>query len=881
MNMGRLTSASITTAWLRMLWHAGCLAAWAGLWVVCLPAHAQTLTLTRTSVAAGSSVTVSWSGIASATGTNWIGLYTPSAASQNHNGNWMYVNCTKTAGAAFASGSCAFPIPSGMAAGSYELRLHASASWTSIAKTALTITGGGGTGGTTVSVAPSSVAAGGSVTVSWNGIVSPTGTNWVGLYVPSAASQNHNGNWMYVNCTKTAGAAFASGSCAFPIPSGMAAGSYELRLHASASWTSIAKTALTITGGGGTGGTTVSVAPSSVAAGGSVTVSWNGIVSPTGTNWVGLYVPSAASQNHNGNWMYVNCTKTAGAAFASGSCAFPVPSGLASGAYELRLHASGSFTAIAKTALTVTGGGVTQPTDAQLRDAARLLIQASYGPTAAAVRDAATKGPAKWIDDQFLIAQRSHYDVLRAIELGGKPLLDIDETSLMNSLWKQAIEGPDQLRQRVAFALSQIFVVSFRDGDLASEEFAFGSYMDMLGRNAFGNFRRLLEDVTLHPAMGLYLDMMRSEKADPNSGLQPNENFPRELLQLFSIGLYQMNADGTPKLLNGVPIPTYDQDVVSGFAKAFSGWSVGTNPKTDDGFYNVPWPRMHPFWTTPMQAFPSKHDIGAKLLLNGVALTAGQTAEKDLKDALDNVFNHPNVGPFIGKQLIQRLVTSNPTPAYVARVAAKFNDNGVGVRGDMKAVIKAILLDTEARERNSALGAQFGKQREPIVRLANLVRTFKGTSPNGQYQFWYTQIIDYGLGQQYFMAPSVFNFFAPDYTPQGPLATARLVAPEFQISTDSQLLGTSNTMYALINWGYGFGNNNPVNLNYGEFIPVANDPAKLVDQLDLLMTGGMTATATRNAIIGAVSAEPAANAAERVKKAVYLFAISPDYAIQK
>jgi hypothetical protein len=214
-------------------------------------------------------------------------------------------------------------------------------------------------------------------------------------------------------------------------------------------------------------------------------------------------------------------------------------------------------------------------------------------------------------------------------------------------------------------------------------------------------------------------------------------------------------------------------------------------------------------------------------------------------------------------------------------VAAKFNDNGAGVRGDMKAVLKAILLDSEARDRNVALSGSFGKQREPIVRLVNLVRAFRGAAATGEFSYWYTQIIDYGLGQQFFFAPSVFNFFAPDYSPQGSVANAMLVAPEFQITTDSQLLGTSNTMYAQINWGYGFKENDPVNLVFSEFTPLAADPPRLVDQLDLLLTGGMTGVTTRNAIIGAVSAEPAANAVERVRKAAYLFAISPDYAIQK
>ncbi len=215
----------------------------------------------------------------------------------------------------------------------------------------MTITGGTGGGATSVSVLPTSVAAGNSVNVSWSNIASATGTNWFGLYTPGAPSQNHNGNWMYVNCTKTAGQAFPSGSCTFPIPSGLANGNYEIRLHASASWNAIASTPLTITGGAG--GTTIGVNPSATAAGGTVTVSWSGIASPTGTNWFGLYTPGAPSQNHNGNWMYVNCTKTPGQAFPSGSCSFLIPSGLASGNYEIRLHASASWNAIASTPLTI------------------------------------------------------------------------------------------------------------------------------------------------------------------------------------------------------------------------------------------------------------------------------------------------------------------------------------------------------------------------------------------------------------------------------------------------------------------------------------------------------------------------------------------------
>lgn len=313
-----------------------------------------TLSVNPGSVNAGSNVTVNWSNISAATGTNWIGLYTPSAASENHGGIWMYVNCTKTAGAAFPSGSCVFPIPGGLASGNYELRLHASSSWTAIASTPLTITGGGGTGGTTVGVAPTSAAAGTSVTVSWSGITASTGSNWIGLLKPGAPSWEHGGVWMYVNCSKTPGAAFPTGNCSFPIPGGVASGSYEIRLHASASWTPIASTPITITGGGGgAGGTSVNVTPSSVTRGGTVTVNWSGIVASTGMNWIGLLKPGAPSWEHGGVWMYVNCTKTPGAAVASGSCAFPIPGGIAAGNYEVRLHASASWTPIATTPLQV------------------------------------------------------------------------------------------------------------------------------------------------------------------------------------------------------------------------------------------------------------------------------------------------------------------------------------------------------------------------------------------------------------------------------------------------------------------------------------------------------------------------------------------------
>ena len=282
------------------------------------------------------------------------------------------------------------------------------------------------------------------------------------------------------------------------------------------------------------------------------------------------------------------------------------------------------------------------------------------------------------------------------------------------------------------------------------------SYMDLLNRNAFGNYRTLLREVTLHPAMGYYLNMIESEKDDEARGIHPNENYAREVLQLFSIGLVQLNIDGTPKVgTDGKPLATYGEAQVKGFAKAFSGWTFASqNPSQPDSFHDAN-EELDSNWTTPMRAFASAHSPGPKALLNGVTLPAGQTPEKDLDDAIDVIFNHPNVGPFIGRQLIQRLVTSNPSPAYVARVARTFNDNGSGVRGDLKAVVRAILLDPEARDVSLAAGDRYGKQREPVVRFASFLRALGAKSRNGINSIHYLDSADNGLGQSPLLAPPV------------------------------------------------------------------------------------------------------------------------------
>ena len=331
------------------------------------------------------------------------------------------------------------------------------------------------------------------------------------------------------------------------------------------------------------------------------------------------------------------------------------------------------------------------------------------------------------------------------------------------------MRGSDQLRQRVAWALSQILVTS--QVSLANRyPFGLADYYDMLAHHAFGDFRQLIEEVTLHPMMGVYLSMLGNRKPNAELNIRPDENYARELMQLFTIGLVELNADGTPKLdAHNQPIPTYDQAVVEGFAHVFTGWhwACTFGSPGNCGFSNTR--GTVPNQILPMQLFPEEHDTGAKRLLtypNAVksVIPAGQTAEQDLADALDNIFHHPNVGPFISRQLIQRLVTSNPSPAYVARVSAVFDDDGTGQRGNLGAVVRAILLDAEARAPASTADPDASKLKEPVLRLTQLWRAYDGRAANGRY-FNINPSVDFGQGP--LQAPSVFNFYSPFYAPPG------------------------------------------------------------------------------------------------------------------
>jgi uncharacterized protein (DUF1800 family) len=525
--------------------------------------------------------------------------------------------------------------------------------------------------------------------------------------------------------------------------------------------------------------------------------------------------------------------------------------------------------------------GLTGPTIAAEKqiavdNAGRFLTQATFGITSAqeiqAVRDF---GVEAWLAKQFALPAPSHMEYL-ALQSARTSNAKPNDDMAYEAIWQQWLYSPAQLRARMSFALSQIFVISNVAPDL--QPTAMASYMDMLNRNAFGTYRRLLEDVTLHPAMGYYLNMMESEKEDTSKGTHPNENYAREVLQLFSIGLVQLNLDGTPKKdVDGKTIPTYNEEVVKGFAKAFSGWSFGgRDTAKPDAFSNG-----EESWALPMQAWASKHSTATKLLLDGTMLGAGQTPQQDMTAALDNIANHPNVAPFISRRLIQRFVTSNPTPAYIQRVATVFNNNGSGVRGDLRAVIAAILLDLEARDPSMSGAVLYGKQREPVIRFANMLRALNAKSNSGHNDIHYLDSADNALGQSPLLAPSVFNFFSPDFKSPGELSAAGLNAPEFQSTTETTMVGGLNFFARLIRDGaYGY-QENQLKLEFSLFDDVAGDANALIDRINLLFMNQAMTPATRISMMRAINSIDVRSKVERVRSALILTAIAPEFVIQK
>jgi uncharacterized protein (DUF1800 family) len=452
-------------------------------------------------------------------------------------------------------------------------------------------------------------------------------------------------------------------------------------------------------------------------------------------------------------------------------------------------------------------------------------------------------------------------------------------------IWNQLLAGPDQMRKRMALALSEFFVVSLSPIDGFYPPYVIAAYWDVLCANAFGNFRTLLERITLNAGMGFFLNTKGNLKEDAN-GRQPDENYAREVMQLFTIGLYELNADGTPRLdANNRPIETYGQSDITNLARVFTGydWDYLSNGGT---FTDVAWhdydvPNTR-FATNPMQFRANNHSTLAVTFL-GTTIPANTAGPEALRIALDTLFNHANTGPFFARQMIQRLVTSNPSPAYVGRVAAAFANNGAGVRGDLKAVWTAILMDEEARAAPSAANTLAGKLREPVVRLVQWWRTVGVNSTNGDYQIYDLSGSDTALGQSALRSPSVFNFFRPGYVPPNTaIATANRQAPEFQLVNETTNAGYMNFLQWVTRGGY-----NDVRPTYAELLPIANDVAAVVAWFHLRLAANQLSTASLTVITAVLTAFNITAASTDNQKldmlatGAFLFLISPEYLVQK
>jgi uncharacterized protein (DUF1800 family) len=509
--------------------------------------------------------------------------------------------------------------------------------------------------------------------------------------------------------------------------------------------------------------------------------------------------------------------------------------------------------------------GITKP------EAFRFLNQATMGATEADANRVIALGYESWITEQLSRPPSLQLPHIQAIP---PPLMNIQDLhrDRVDVWFRNAINGQDQLRQRVAFALSEIMVVS-QVGALGNLPYSVASYYDLLATRGLGNFRDLIEAVTLHPAMGVYLSMLGNQRPNAAANIRPDENYARELMQLFTIGLVELEVDGTVRLdAMGQPIPTYTQRIIEGFAHAYTGWTYANTQN-----FNLPRPTAAN-QVVPMQLYPSFHDTGPKLVLSGVTIPAGQTGTQDLDAALDNIFAHPNVGPFIAKRLIQRLTASNPSPDYVRRVAQRFNDNGRGVRGDLAAVVTAILLDPEAR---SAPMATTGKLKEPLLRLTQLWRAYGGRAANGSYRVFGNPTG--ALGQGPLQSPSVFNFFSPFYAPPGELRDGGLVAPELEIATEYQNTQLTNTFRL-----YTFNRNSrspglsdaDIVIDVEAEMAVAANANAVVDLVGEKLLAGQISAVLRAEMTNLVGRYGATDT-NRAAQAIYSVVTSPEYALQQ
>ncbi|MGD0799009.1 MAG: DUF1800 family protein [Acidobacteriaceae bacterium] len=541
------------------------------------------------------------------------------------------------------------------------------------------------------------------------------------------------------------------------------------------------------------------------------------------------------------------------------------------------------------------------------QDASRFLAQATFGATDGDIRNLSQIGFTAWLNQQVSIPPTLHEPAVEQSLILNNPACNVgdvtcnaalfvqnasDEGYLQQSFWQQALTGSDQLRQRVKYALTELMVISSTNPAVQNMPRGMANYLDVLGADAFGNFRQLLQDVTLNPMMGQFLSVQGNDKGD--STRDPDENYAREVMQLFTIGLYQLNPDGTQVLdASGNAIPTYSNNDVMGLAKVFTGFSWNVPGNTSD----TAWSNCCMYVGTgfgedilPMQSYPNHHSTDEKDFL-GVTIPASTNPDPagDLKIALDTLFNHPNTPPFVCKQLILHLVTSNPSPAYVARVAAVFQNDGTGVRGNMQAVIQAILLDTEARNSSAAAAnPQYGKVREALIRYAEWARAFTAQSRNGSFNLGSTEDPIFALGEMSLRSPTVFNWFAPGYVPPATsISAAGLVAPEMEMTDVSTVVGYLNYMQSAI--GANAAGGPDVFSSYSAELALAATPDQLLDRINLLLMAGEMDSTLQSEILSAVnsiavptSGQAAINAAllARVETAIYLTMASPSYAAQ-
>jgi len=509
-----------------------------------------------------------------------------------------------------------------------------------------------------------------------------------------------------------------------------------------------------------------------------------------------------------------------------------------------------------------------EPAEISYAEAFRFLQQSTFGPTPIEIESLQSIGFEAWIDGQLLLPVSKQLPYWRSLPTPED--LEEGHSNRMDAWFQNTIMGQDQLRQRVAFALSEIMVVSDQSELIHTPE-GLANYYDLLSQHAFGNFRELMGAVTLSPIMGSYLSMLGNEKPDIEKNIQPDENYARELMQLFTIGLVKLNLDGSIILDNdGQPVQSYDQQTVEGFAHAYTGWTFAGSPTFHTPSFD---------YISPMQSYSTFHDLGQKQLLDGTLLPAGQSAQQDLEQALDNIYQHANVAPFISHRLIQRLVTANPSPDYIERVAATFNNDETGTRGNLFAVVKAILLDEEARATPSTETS--GKLVEPLLRLTALWRAYDARAANGRFLYANPEV---NFGQAPLRASTVFNFFDPNHAPIGEITNLSLVSPEMQITDENTSALTNNFLAAAIyfqNSEVATLESETIVIDISAELEFANRPEELISRtIDRLM-GGTISDSLQENLTTMVNLVPEEEAVQRVTEAIHTIATSPEFALLK